>query len=161
MKIGLYVGSFDPITLGHIDVIRQALAVFDELHIGVGINPRKTNYRFTVEERIDLIERSLDEAGLDMARLRYIAYEGSMMQQARVLKATSIVRGLRQMSDFNDEFLINGMVAKTLPETPMTYFICRQEFLHVSSSAVKELAALNEDFSWMVTRVVADRLIGE
>jgi len=157
MSMGLYVGSFDPITLGHIDVIKQALQVFDSLHIGIGINPKKT-YRFTTEQRIRLIRRSLTEEGL-IDRVTIGSYDGSMMQEARDRNATALVRGLRQMSDFNDEFLINGMVSRTLP-IPLTYFICKQEYLHVSSSAVKEMASLGEDYHWMVPRVVALALNG-
>ena len=157
MTLGLYVGSFDPITLGHLDVIRQAMMVFENIHIGIGINPNKTS-RFTLEERTEMIKLSVRESGLPLNRISVGTYRGSMMQEARDRAATSIVRGLRQMSDFNDEFLINGMVARTLPEVPMSYFICRQDYLHVSSSAVKQLADLNEDFSWMVTESVSPYL---
>jgi pantetheine-phosphate adenylyltransferase len=71
----------------------------------------------------------------------------------------AIIRGLRQISDFGDEFTINGMVARSLPEIPLTYFICRQDFLHVSSSSVKEMAALGEDVSWMVTPTVLEYIL--
>jgi pantetheine-phosphate adenylyltransferase len=159
MKTGLYVGSFDPITLGHLDIVSQALEVFDKVYIAVGINPtKKDTARFSIETRLSLIEQSVREIGLDSSQINVLCYTGSMMQAARDTNATAIVRGLRQMSDFNDEFLINGMVAKTLPGVPITYFICKQEYLHVSSSAVKQLTDLDEEYSWMVTDCVMKEL---
>lgn len=153
MKSGLYVGSFDPITLGHLDIIRQALLVFDHLIIGIGQNTRKTP-QWNLDERKIMIIESIAEQNLPLERITVIPYEGSMMECARKNNANSIVRGLRQISDFGDEFTINGIAARALPSIPMTYFICRQDFLHVSSSSVKELASLDEDFSWMVTQFV-------
>ncbi len=159
MSLGLYVGSFDPITLGHIDIIRQALLVFDKVHVGIGINPKKINSSmFSLDEREEIIVMSAEESGIDLERLSVGSYYGSMMQEARDRNAGGIIRGLRQISDFGDEFTINGMVARAIPDIPMTYFICRQDFLHVSSSSVKEMAYLKEDYSWMVTPTVATRI---
>lgn len=98
---------------------------------------------------MELIDSSAREIGIPNVEI--MSYTGSMMQAARATNATAIIRGLRQMSDFNDEFLINGMVARTLPDVPIAYFICKQEYLHVSSSSVRQLADLDEEFSWMVT----------
>ncbi len=156
MKTGLYVGSFDPITLGHLDIVRQAQVVFDHVHIGLGINPRKTP-RFSSEERMEMVVQAVRETGLAPERISVSTFTGSMMAEARFRNATAIVRGLRQISDFGDEFTINGMVARALPDVPLAYFICRQDFLHVSSSSVKEMAALGEDISWMVSPSVAAR----
>lgn len=153
----LYVGSFDPITLGHLDIARQASLLFEHVYIGVGVNPKKKPL-FTVEERIRDIETSIAEVGLPAERFTVGHYTGSMMEEARRLGVNAIVRGLRQISDFGDEFTINGMVARALPEVPLTYFICRQDFLHVSSSSVKEMNSLGEDISWMVTPKIANRL---
>ena len=153
MTKALYVGSFDPITLGHLDIARQAALVFDTVHIGIGHNPKKQSM-FTLDQRVWLIRESIKECGLDADRITVGHYDGSMMQEARDQRATAIVRGLRQISDFGDEFTINGMVARAIPEIPLTYFICRQDFLHVSSSSVKEMASLNEDISWMVAPCV-------
>lgn len=153
--VGLYVGSFDPPTLGHLDIVRQALVMFDHVQIGIGQNPAKIGKtRFTTDERKSLILSSLVEQGFDLARIGVSTYTGSMMDEARRHNADAIIRGLRQISDFGDEFTINGIVARVLPDTPMVYFICRQDFLHVSSSSAKEMADLGEDFGWMVTRSV-------
>lgn len=152
MKKALYVGSFDPITLGHLDIVRQASLVFDHVHIGMGINPKKTPM-FDTATRLLMVTDSLSEIGLT-DNVTVGCYTGSMMEEARNRNATAIVRGLRQISDFGDEFTINGMATRAIPNTPLVYFICRQDFLHVSSSSVKEMASLGEDFSWMVTRTV-------
>ena len=149
MKTALYVGSFDPITLGHLDIIRQAQMVFDTIYVGIGVNAKKTPTGST-EQRIDMVHESLRELGMD-ENVIVGNYDGSLMQAARDINADAIVRGLRQISDFGDEFTINGMVSRTLPQIPMIYFICRQDFLHVSSSSVKEMWSLGEDFDWMVT----------
>jgi pantetheine-phosphate adenylyltransferase len=158
MTTALYIGSFDPFTLGHADIARQALLVFDRLHIGIGDNPKKQPM-FSIEERKRMIVRSISQAGLDANRVSVRYYSGSMMQEARDLKVNALVRGLRQISDFGDEFTINGMVARSIPEIPLTYFICRQDFLHVSSSSVKEMFSLGEDIDWMVTPSVKNGLI--
>lgn len=158
MKKALYVGSFDPFTLGHADIVRQALMVCDEVHIGIGDNPKKTPM-FSLPQRIQMIDKTFEESSLWDARVSISHYSGSMMQEARNLKVCAIVRGLRQISDFGDEFTINGMVARSLPSVPMIYFICRQDFLHVSSSSVKEMASLGEDISWMVAPAVSDMII--
>lgn len=160
MKKALYVGSFDPITLGHLDIIRQALLVFDHVTIGIGINPKKTP-AWTETERTIMIAASIDEVGLPSDRIRIMSYQGSMMEAARRIDASGIVRGLRQISDFGDEFTINGMASRALPDIPMTYFICRQDFLHISSSSVKEMASLREDFKWMVTKCVAEYVMAD
>ncbi len=157
MKTALYVGSFDPFTLGHADIVRQALMVFDFVNIGIGINPKKQPM-FSLDDRIEMIRETIEAEGLDFFRVGISDYTGSMMEAARVRSVDAIVRGLRQISDFGDEFTINGMVARALPHTPMTYFICRQDFLHVSSSSVKEMAKLGEDISWMVAPSVVTRM---
>jgi pantetheine-phosphate adenylyltransferase len=158
MTKALYVGSFDPFTLGHADIVRQALLVFDEVDIRIGTNPKKMPL-FTLQTRGHLIGETIKEAGLDYSRCRGSDYKGSMMAEARKSNATAIVRGLRQISDFGDEFTINGMVARAIPDIPVAYFICRQDFLHVSSSSVKEMAMLGEDISWMVSPTVEKHLM--
>jgi pantetheine-phosphate adenylyltransferase len=165
MKVGFYAGSFDPITLGHLDIIEQAARVFDRLHVEIGINPRKTPM-FSISERADMIEETLAERrqrsvpGQHHCTIEVGTYSGALMDRADALEATAIVRGLRQISDFNDEFTINGMVSRLLPEVPMVYFICHHEFLHVSSSSAKELAryGYHAEIDWMVGRAVRDKL---
>jgi pantetheine-phosphate adenylyltransferase len=164
-RIGLYAGSFDPITLGHLDIVDKALSLFDHVQIGVGVNPKKTGL-YQPADRVDLIKGALDEVYSDhyrrepLKRLGVGFYPGSMIAYAREIGATHIVRGLRQVSDFNDEFALQGVLRKIAPDIPVVHIICDVQFLHVSSSTVRELASLNADVNWLVTRNVRLSLAG-
>lgn len=155
----LYAGSFDPITRGHLDIIGKALATFDTVHVAIGTNVRKVR-TFDVEESQLLIRRSAAEqwpeaAGAD-GRLFGGALEvgeyanKSLIGYARKIGATHVVRGLREASDFNEEFNLHGIAARIGPEILMVHFICEAAFLHVSSSTAKELAGVGEDIGWLV-----------
>ena len=156
---GLYAGSFDPITRGHLDIIEKALTTFDVVHVAVGTNPLKEGL-FEVEERLDLIRRSVDDLGLGEVEIGSYADE-SVIKYARRIEATHVVRGLRQFSDFDDEFRYHGVFGRLDPTIPMIHIICRETFLHVSSSTARELAALGEDVSWLVTPSVETALRGK
>ena len=154
----IYAGSFDPITLGHINVIRKALTLFDAVTVSVGINPKKTGL-FSPVERVALIKKSLDETlPDDLHRLMVTHYHGGLAEHARERGATHIVRGLRQISDFNDEFTLNGVLQRIAPDVPVVHLICEEQFLHVSSSTARELAKLKADISWLVSPVVEQAL---
>lgn len=160
----IYAGSFDPITLGHLDIIQKALLTFDVVHVAVGINPLKAGL-FDVDERLDLIARSLTdvdltgEGGGPPPQVEIGAFEGeSVIKYAHRIGATHIVRGLRQSSDFDDEFRYHGILGRLDPNMPMVHIICRETFLHVSSSTARELASLGEDVSWLVTPSVEQAL---
>lgn len=154
----LYAGSFDPITRGHLDIIQKALTTFDVVHVAVGINPLKTGL-FEVPHRLELIRESVldvDPAGSAARALpeqvEIGSYVGeSVIKYARRIGATHVVRGLRQASDFDDEFRYHGVFGRLDATIPMVHFICQETFLHVSSSTARELASLNEDVSWLVT----------
>ena len=162
----LYAGSFDPITRGHLDIIGKALMTFDAVHVAIGTNVRKQR-TFGVEESQRLIVRSIvehwpeaiatpdaeasDDALFDGA-LEVGEYANqSLMAYARRIGATHIVRGLREASDFNEEFNLHGVAGRIDPSIPMVHFICAAEFLHVSSSTAKELDAVGEGIGWLVT----------
>ena len=147
-SIGLYAGSFDPITRGHTDIVRQALDIFDVVEVSVGFNPKK-NRTFTAEKSVELANTAFMEDGLPMDRIRVNSFSGSLMQHARTQNASAVVRGLRQVSDFNDEFTLHGVFERTM-NIPVVYLICRQEYLHVSSSTARELASLGEPVEWLV-----------
>ena len=154
----LYAGSFDPITRGHLDVVQKALATFDVVHIAVGANPLKGGL-FSVADRVTLIRQSITDAGLDAAAGEGAVEVGSwaddsVVRYVRRIGATHVVRGLRQASDFHDEFRYHGVFGRLEPSIPMVHFICHQTFLHVSSSTARELAGLGEDVSWLVTPTV-------
>ena len=158
----LYAGSFDPITRGHLDIIGKALMTFDAVHIAIGTNVQKQR-AFGVEESLRLIERSIVEqwpeaagdanasSGLFGGALEIGDYVNqSLIAYARQIGATHIVRGLRQASDFNEEFNLHGVAGRIDPSIPMVHFICEGQFLHVSSSTAKELDGIGEDIGWLV-----------
>ena len=152
----LYVGSFDPITRGHLDIVEKALRTFDLVHIAVGTNPLKAGL-FGVAERLDLIAASIADIALPIApgQVEIGAFVGeSVIRYAHRIGATHVVRGLRQASDFDDEFRYHGILGRLDPNMPMIHIICRETFLHVSSSTARELAGIDEDVSWLVTSSV-------
>jgi pantetheine-phosphate adenylyltransferase len=156
----LYAGSFDPVTRGHLDIIGKALKTFDTVHVAVGTNVRKARL-FGVEESRDLIAQSIVEHWPDTAAtagdtlfdgaLEVGAFANqSLLAYARRIGATHIVRGLREASDFNDEFNLHGVAGRIDPSILMVHFICEAPFLHVSSSTAKELSAMKERIDWLV-----------
>jgi len=157
---GLYAGSFDPVTRGHLDIIGKALMTFDAVHVAIGTNVRKQR-AFSVEDSLTLIARSVVElwpeaatgpAGLMFdGALEIGEYANqSLIRYAREVGATHIVRGLREASDFNEEFNLHGVAGRIDPSIPMVHFICDAPFLHVSSSTAKELDHIGEDIGWLV-----------
>lgn len=157
----LYAGSFDPITRGHLDIIGKALMTFDAVHVAIGTNVRKQR-AFSVEESLRLITRSIVElwpeadtgqtdGSLFAGALEVRDYANqSLIRYAHSIGATHIVRGLREASDFNEEFNLHGVAGRIDPSIPMVHFICDAPFLHVSSSTAKELDAFGEDIAWLV-----------
>ena len=162
----LYAGSFDPVTRGHLDIIGKALMTFDAVHVAIGTNVRKQR-AFTVEESQGLIGQSIREqwpqAGESLfdGALEVGEFANqSLIAYARRIGATHIVRGLREASDFNDEFNLHGVAERIDPSIFMVHFICEARFLHVSSSTAKELAAVGEDIGWLVTPCVEAAFAG-
>jgi len=164
----LYAGSFDPLTRGHLDIISKAVQTFDVVHLGIGQNVAKKGF-FSVDERISLIGQAVKEwenpilaQALSQGRLLCGSYEGiSIVKYAHQIGATHIVRGLRQAGDFNDEFALAGVAGHLDSSVIFTHFICKEQYLHVSSSFARELASLNEDVSWLVTPSVEGALKAE
>ncbi len=161
----LYAGSFDPITRGHLDIIGKALMTFDAVHVAIGTNVRKQR-AFGVDESLSLIAQSIvelwpeaegrqgespDDGSLFAGALEIGEFTDlSLIRYARTIGATHIARGLREASDFNEEFNLHGVAGRIDPSIPMVHFICDAPFLHVSSSTAKELDAVGEDISWLV-----------
>jgi pantetheine-phosphate adenylyltransferase len=161
MKIAFYPGSFDPITLGHLDIVDQALPLFDEVYIAIGHNAQKKRM-FSIREALELIDRSIVERWPDphvAKKISYGTYSGSLITAAEEAGASAILRGIRQVSDFNDEFRLNGVI-KMVSEIPVIYSICRHQFLHVASSTVKEMSSLGHPVDKLVTKCV-DRALKE
>ncbi|MFZ5728750.1 MAG: pantetheine-phosphate adenylyltransferase [Pseudomonadota bacterium] len=152
----LYAGSFDPVTRGHLDIIRKALMTFDSVHVAVGTNVRKQRM-FSVEQSTDLIRRSLLDLWPDAEAILGESLEvgeyarQSLVRYARAIGATHIVRGLREATNFHEEFNLHGLAERLDASIPMVHFICDAQFLHVSSSTAKELESVGEEIDWLVT----------
>jgi pantetheine-phosphate adenylyltransferase len=159
----LYAGSFDPITRGHLDIIGKALMTFDAVHVAIGTNVRKQR-TFDIDESLRLIRRSVielwpdagaDDGPLFDGALEIGEYENqSLIRYSRAIGATHIVRGLREATNFAEEFNLHGVAGRIDPSIPMVHFICDAAFLHVSSSTAKELDGIGEDIGWIVTPAV-------
>lgn len=155
----LYAGSFDPVTRGHLDIIGKALKTFDAVHVAIGTNVRKAR-TFGVEDSLQLIARSIRELWPDAGPEGQALFDGalevgeftnqSLIAYGRKIGATHIVRGLREASDFNEEFNLHGVAGRIDPSIPMVHFICDAPFLHVSSSTAKELDVMGEQIGWLV-----------
>jgi len=155
MRTAVYPGSFDPITNGHVDVIRRASAVFDRLIVAVLRNPRKTPL-LEASDRIALIRAALDEG--ELGRIDVVAFDGLTVDFCRENGATAIVRGLRAISDFDAEMQLAHNNRVLAPEVDSVFFMTSVEHGFISSSLVKEIAAFGGDVSSMVPPGVADRL---
>lgn len=147
-------GSFDPVTLGHLDIIRRASRMFDHVVVGVLNNLAKTP-TFTTEERIALLEKSLD--GLD--NIEIVAFDGLLADYSRERGITAIVKGLRAVSDFEYEFQQALFNKKLNPALETIFLTSNSEFMYLSSSGVKQVAAFGGDISHFVPECVHDEIV--
>lgn len=153
MRIGVYTGTFDPVTHGHLDIITRASHLFDHLYICVLHNPEKVPL-FSVEERIELLREEasqLDNVTVD-------TYSGLAVEYAKSKKANAMVRGLRAVSDFDFEFKLAAMNRYLNPDVDTVFMMTSSEYSFISSSAVKEVAELGGDVSKWVSPRVAEAL---
>lgn len=150
MTLAICPGSFDPITLGHIDVIRRASALFDRVIVVVMINPLKKP-AFTVDERIDFIKRSTS----DIKNIQLDQYSGLLADYAEMKKATAVVRGLRIMSDFEYEFQMSLTNNFLNPNTETIFLPASINCMFLSSSMVREVARYGRDISEFVPKEIA------
>ena len=154
MKIGIYAGSFDPVTYGHLDIMKRAFSVVDKLIIGVAHNIRK-KYLFDINQRIGFIEKTMNVYGLDF---EVKAVKGLLVDFAREEKAELIIRGIRGAGDFDYEFQM-GMANQDLnPDIETVFLLPRRDYIFVSSSTVKEIAYFKRDVSAYVPDIVSKAL---
>ena len=159
MNLAVYPGSFDPITNGHVDVIRRASAVFDRLVVAVVANPKKTPL-LPVEMRISIIRSGLAAEGLGSDRVEVAAFDGLTVDYCRELGAKAIVRGLRAISDFDSEMQLAHNNRVLAPDVDSVFFMTSVENGFVSSSLVKEIASFGGDVSSMVPTAAIEALAG-
>ena len=155
MKIGVYPGTFDPITLGHADIIHRAAQLVDRLVIGVTTNPSKTPM-FSDDERIAMIKREVASLGDNIA---VAGFQGLLVDFARDQKAAILVRGLRSGIDFEYEYQMSGLNAQMAPDVETIFLMSDVALQPIASSLVKEIAKFGGDISKFVSaNVLADFL---
>ena len=158
--IGLYPGSFDPITNGHIDIILRASKVVDILIIGVAENEKK-KHLFSLKERKNLIEGQLDKNKSRIKNVKVVMFDGLLMSFAEKVNANLIIRGLRAVSDFDYEFQMTGMNARLNSTIETVFLMASERHQFISSRFVKEICMLNGDVSSFVPEEVHAKLINK
>ncbi len=154
MKTVICPGSYDPITLGHVDVITRASTLFDKVIVLVMINHKK-NYSFSPEERVELIKKSVSH--LENVVVDY--YDGLLAEYAKQHNAYAIVKGLRAMSDFEYEFQMALTNRKLNPDIETLFLTTKSEHMYLSSSMVKQIASMGGDISEFVPSVIHKNII--
>ena len=151
MHVGLYPGTFDPITLGHIDIIRRAASLVDKLVIGVAIN-RDKGPLFTLEERVDMIEEECATLALETGMEIVVhPFENLLINCAQDVGAGIIIRGLRAVADFEYEYQMVGMNRQLNNQIETVFLMAEAQHQAIASKLVKEIARLGGDVSKFVT----------
>ena len=151
--MALYPGTFDPVTFGHIDIMRRALKIFDQLAVAVALNPNKGPL-FSLDNRVKFIK----EATKNLKNIEVVPFDNLLISLAHSKKATVVIKGLRAISDFESELQM-GLMNRTLDEKIETLFmIPSQEFSFLSSNLVKETARHGGDVSKLVPKNVFKEL---
>lgn len=149
----VYPGTFDPMTLGHEDVVRRAAGIFSQVIVAVAQNPAKRPL-FDLDERVSIATAVL----ANMPNVRVVGFSGLLMQFVKEQDAKVVIRGLRAASDFEYEFQLAGMNRKLYPEVESLFLTPSEQYMFVSSSLVREVAQLGGDVSNFVSPIVATRI---
>lgn len=154
MAIAIYPGTFDPVTYGHIDIIKRACEIFDSIVVTVAINTGKTPL-FTTKERVDMLKESLKE----FDNVSIDSFDGLVVDHAKNVGAASIIRGLRAVSDFEYEFQMALMNRKLDGNISTVFLMPHEKYTYLNSSIVRNLASFKSDVSDFVPPVVRKALV--
>ena len=155
-KIGIYPGSFDPITFGHLDIIQRSLHVVDKLTIAVS-NNKSTKHFISIDERLKLIEQTIQDLSIeDQKRIEIEKFDNLLVHYVKSKNASVIIRGLRAVSDFEYEFLMTGMNRSIDNEIETIFLMSSEKYHFISSRFIKEIHSLGGDISKSVPKPVLD-----
>lgn len=153
MRKVIYPGTFDPVTYGHIDIVRRAIDLFDQVVVTVAINPTKQPL-FTTEERVEMLKESLK----DFERVNIDSFDGLTVEHAKQVGAIGIIRGLRQISDFEFEFQMALMNRKLAGDITTIFLMPHERYTYLNSTVIRNLASLHADVSNFVPPNVVEAL---
>jgi pantetheine-phosphate adenylyltransferase len=156
-RIGIYPGTFDPVTKGHLQLIKRASKLVDVLIVAVAVNERKRPL-FTLGERVGLIETDIRNMPEKFCEIEVRSFDSLLVQLAEETGADCIIRGLRAVSDFEYEFQMTGMNARLAPDLETVFLMASDKYQFVSSAFVKEIFSMGGDISEVVTPNVASAL---
>ena len=157
-RIAFYAGSFDPLTNGHLDVLKGALTIADEIIVGIGVQASKQPL-FSFEERVELIEAwAREELGEDASRLRIVSFSGLLVEAARHEGASILIRGLRDGTDLDYEMQMAGMNETMAPDLQTIFLPASPSVRTITATLVRQIASMGGDIRPFVPAVVATAL---
>lgn len=154
---GVYPGTFDPLTNGHLDIIHRASRILDRLVIGVAVNAGKGPL-FTLEDRVQMVEDEVAALGPDGEKISVVGFDNLLVQFAQQQNATIVIRGLRAVSDFDYEFQMASMNAKIAPDIETVCLMASDKHQFIASRLVKEIAMLDGDVTQFLTPAILEKL---
>jgi len=154
-NVAIYPGSFDPITNGHVDLVKRTLRVFDTVIVAIATNPEKDRSLFTLEERLQMVREVFSEM---KGRVQADSFQGLLVAYAERKGSTVIIRGLRAISDFEYEFQMAMMNHRLKPKVETFFMMTGESEFYISSRLVKEVASLGGDVSGLVPANVLEKL---
>jgi pantetheine-phosphate adenylyltransferase len=159
LRVGLYPGTFDPVTNGHLDVIARAARLLDKLVVGVAISTGKSPL-FTLDERVELMQAEIAQIATQNGMvIEVLPYDTLLVDFARKVGASMIVRGLRAVSDFDYEFQMAGMNYRMAPDVETVFLMASERHQFIASRLVKEVAMLGGDISSFVPALTHQRVL--